>query len=407
MMPMHSTSQHGTRRRTGGFRLTIGVSRRGRSRGLALGSRATLCLLAVATAVALWACAAGLYLWCHDELLASLMARQADMQYGYEDQIAALRTELDRQGSRGLIDRHTIDTVLHDLDARSRQLEGRAAVLDALVAEASAKSGHPQRPPLDHADPRAPLTAGRGDGAVAPRPGAEDHAEATAGSLGARLASVAQRQTAVANALREPLLRQARRVTSALADTGLLKRTGFQATRGAGGPFVALTGADTLGFDDQVALLRDALARCAQLGAIADRVPLRKPLNGPLDVSSPFGARLDPFLGRPALHSGVDLLQDGDDAVRATAAGVIASAGTNGGYGRMVEIDHGDGVATRYAHLASIDVVPGQRVGPGAIIGRVGSSGRATGPHLHYETRIDGVPVDPTRFLSAGAGLAE
>ena len=73
----------------------------------------------------------------------------------------------------------------------------------------------------------------------------------------------------------------------------------------------------------------------------------------------------------------------------------------NGGYGNMVEVDHGHGLVTRYAHLSAFDVSPGQWVEPGTIVGRVGSTGRSTGPHLHYETRIDGEPVDPVRFLRA------
>ena len=78
----------------------------------------------------------------------------------------------------------------------------------------------------------------------------------------------------------------------------------------------------------------------------------------------------------------------------------------SGGYGNMVEVDHGHGLATRYAHLSAIMVVPGQAVAAGQTVGRVGSTGRSTGTHLHYETRIDGEPVDPQRFLRAGARMA-
>ncbi|MEK4032817.1 M23 family metallopeptidase [Methylocystis sp. IM2] len=123
-------------------------------------------------------------------------------------------------------------------------------------------------------------------------------------------------------------------------------------------------------------------------------------------MTSTFGYRADPFLGRPALHSGVDLRDDYGALVRATAAGVVAFAGPQGGYGNLVEIDHGGGVSTRYGHLSAIDVGPGQPVAPGAAIGRVGSTGRSTGPHLHYEVRMDGEAVDPARFLKAASALA-
>ena len=91
--------------------------------------------------------------------------------------------------------------------------------------------------------------------------------------------------------------------------------------------------------------------------------------------------------------------------MRATAAGTVTSTGWNGGYGRMVEIDHGNGLSTRYAHLSSAEVKEGQAVRAGQIVGRVGSTGRSTGPHLHYETRIDGEAVDPQKFLRAGLRL--
>ena len=131
---------------------------------------------------------------------------------------------------------------------------------------------------------------------------------------------------------------------------------------------------------------------------------LRKPLSGDLQLTSTFGYRTDPFFGRPALHSGVDLREEFGTPVRATAAGVVAAAGPNGGYGNMVEVDHGGGLSTRYAHLSAISVAPGQQLAPGAIVGKVGSTGRSTGPHLHYEVRMDGEAVDPARFLRSGVG---
>lgn len=173
-----------------------------------------------------------------------------------------------------------------------------------------------------------------------------------------------------------------------------------------GGPFVpALAkGADGL-FERDLAVAQSAVATLDGLRRALPTTPLRKPLGGELQFTSAFGYRTDPFFGRPALHSGVDLRDDYGTQVRATAAGVVTAAGPNGGYGNMVEIDHGDGMATRYAHLSAISVSPGQSVLPGAVVGRVGSTGRSTGPHLHYEVRIDGEAVDPTRFLKAASAL--
>jgi murein DD-endopeptidase MepM/ murein hydrolase activator NlpD len=106
------------------------------------------------------------------------------------------------------------------------------------------------------------------------------------------------------------------------------------------------------------------------------------------------------------LHTGIDLRDEYGAPVRATAAGRIVTAGWSGGYGNMVEIDHGNGIATRYGHLSSIVAHDGEMVEVGTIIGRIGSTGRSTGPHLHYEVRIDDEAVDPSRFLRAGAKLA-
>ena len=123
-------------------------------------------------------------------------------------------------------------------------------------------------------------------------------------------------------------------------------------------------------------------------------------------MTSPFGYRADPFLGRLALHTGVDLLQPYGSDIRATAAGRVVHAGFAGGYGDMVEIDHGFGLATLYGHMSEIDVSEGQVVAAGDLLGRLGSTGRSTGPHLHYEVRVDGEPVDPERFLRAGMEMA-
>jgi murein DD-endopeptidase MepM/ murein hydrolase activator NlpD len=106
------------------------------------------------------------------------------------------------------------------------------------------------------------------------------------------------------------------------------------------------------------------------------------------------------------MHTGLDFRGDTGEAIRATAAGTVTHTGWSGGYGKMVEIDHGNGLSTRYGHLSSIDVDVGQNVRSGQVVGRMGSTGRSTGPHLHYETRIDGEAVDPQRFLRAGLRLA-
>jgi murein DD-endopeptidase MepM/ murein hydrolase activator NlpD len=134
-------------------------------------------------------------------------------------------------------------------------------------------------------------------------------------------------------------------------------------------------------------------------------VPVRKPIIGEVDMSSPFGMRMDPFVRGPAIHTGIDLHGDTGDPVRATANGRVTTASWHGGYGKMVEIDHGNGLSTRYGHMSVIDVKVGDQVRIGQTIGKIGSTGRSTGPHLHYETRINDEAVDPQRFLRAGLRL--
>ena len=122
-------------------------------------------------------------------------------------------------------------------------------------------------------------------------------------------------------------------------------------------------------------------------------------------VSSGFGYRIDPILRRPSLHPGIDLVASAGTDVRATAPGTVVTAGWAGGYGQMVEVRHADGVSTRYGHLSEVLVLPGAKVVAGTRLGLVGSTGRSTGPHLHYEVRVDGQPNDPAVFIRAGRAI--
>ncbi len=165
--------------------------------------------------------------------------------------------------------------------------------------------------------------------------------------------------------------------------------------------------ADAPAFDRAAARVARDVATADDLAEAFSHAPLRKPLFGDPVLTSPFGYRTDPFLGRPMLHAGVDLLEPYGTEIHATAAGRVVRAGWEGGYGTMVEIDHGHGLSTRYGHMSSLLVSEGEAVAEGAPLGRLGSTGRSTGPHLHYEVRIDGEPVDPERFLRAGERLDE
>jgi murein DD-endopeptidase MepM/ murein hydrolase activator NlpD len=123
-------------------------------------------------------------------------------------------------------------------------------------------------------------------------------------------------------------------------------------------------------------------------------------------LTGTFGERMDPFSGEGAFHTGVDISSQYGDAVRATADGVVIEAGDHAGYGRLVVVDHGFGVTTWYGHLSSFNVHPGQQLRRGDTVGNVGVSGRSTGPHVHYEVRINGAPVNPMRYLRQASSVA-
>jgi murein DD-endopeptidase MepM/ murein hydrolase activator NlpD len=127
-------------------------------------------------------------------------------------------------------------------------------------------------------------------------------------------------------------------------------------------------------------------------------VPSIAPVDGP--VGSGFGFRVDPFNGRAALHTGLDYPAGIGTAIHAAAGGVVRAAEAEAAYGMAVEIDHGNGLATRYAHTSKILVKPGDLIKRGQVIALVGSTGRSTGPHLHFEVLLDGVPQNPQRFLT-------
>jgi len=171
-----------------------------------------------------------------------------------------------------------------------------------------------------------------------------------------------------------------------------------------GGPFVEFT--DTVDFDSRLRELDEALERLDKVKQLIQQVPIINPLPG-AKITSRFGSRKDPFRRQVAYHAGLDFRARKGDLIRATSAGRVTKAGWYGGYGRMVEVDHGGGITTRYAHLHEVLVNVGDRVVTAAPIARAGNSGRSTGPHLHYEVRRNGEALNPLKFIQAGRQLAK
>lgn len=181
------------------------------------------------------------------------------------------------------------------------------------------------------------------------------------------------------------------------------------AALGQGGPFIPAESfnAGTRAGSElaaTVSRLEAQLDRWSELRDVVRRLPLSVPLDQ-FRISSAYGQRRDPISGRKARHLGIDFVAPPLTPIRATAPGTVVFAGENGRYGIMVEIYHGYGIATRYAHLRKVLVRKGQEVGHRGKIGLLGSSGRSTGPHLHYEIRVKGQSRNPMKYILAGKYL--
>jgi len=183
--------------------------------------------------------------------------------------------------------------------------------------------------------------------------------------LQASLDQVEGRQMAALNAVEDGMESRVRRMRGVFSDLGLDMAQLEAATPRAamGGPFVPVKLSPSAGaFERQLYRINITRAQVERLNRTLALVPYRKPVIGEVEFTSGFGVRSDPFLGRPAMHTGLDFRAASGDPVRATANGKVASSGWAGGYGRMVEIDHGNGLSTRYGHLSQIDVKVGDQI---------------------------------------------
>jgi murein DD-endopeptidase MepM/ murein hydrolase activator NlpD len=353
-----------------------------------------------------WSVTTATYFAFRDDLLKGLIARQAEQQYAYEDRIAELRARIDRTTSRQLLDQEQFEQKLDDLVRRQSTLESRAATLVGIVdpptgSLRTSRPGDSAAVPQAH-DRRSSLELDTVPGAR--KAGKEADIGVKLSRIEASLDRVDRRQATTLAQMQERYESKARKLRGVLAELGLKLNAPVQGA--SGGPFVPIKlPGEGNSFERTITRVNIARTQADQLSRSLVFVPLRKPIPGELDVSSTFGVRFDPFLHIPAMHTGIDFRGDVGEAVHATAAGTVTNAGWSGGYGNMVEIDHGNGLATRYGHMSQIDVSVGDEIRIGQVVGRMGSTGRSTGPHLHYETRIDGEAVDPQKFLNAGATL--
>ena len=370
------------------------------------------------------------YLVLRDDLLGATAARQARMQQAYEDRISSLRAQVDRITSRQLLDQQLMESKVSELLARQSQLSQRHGRIGPMLdrAEATGKTlpaaaPVPEEKPTDvramlpaagtlaatyssasniRATDAAPFSFWSPRAAISSESNA-DHADKLFVAINQSLRTIENEQLIRINSLAENAYQTADTIKEALETAGLSVDLdyGKDAT---GGPLIAVDNATM--FETKVKELDEALDALDAIKSKARTLPIANPAPG-LAITSTFGVRRDPILGTPALHSGMDFRAPTGTKVHATAPGVVTKAGRNGGYGRMVEVDHGNGFSTRYAHMSRIRVKVGQEIRTGDVVGDSGSTGRSTGPHLHYEVRRNGDAIDPLRFIKAGKEVAQ
>jgi murein DD-endopeptidase MepM/ murein hydrolase activator NlpD len=366
------------------------------------------------------------YLVLRDDLIDATTARQARLQQAYEDRISALRAQVDRITSRQMLDQQLMETKVGELLERQTQLTQRhgrlGPILNRVELGAAALPAAAPLPP-DKPDVRAELgstspelalagaaatpfsywstrnTAAPGESSAGKS--AADRADRLFVTINQSLRTIESEQLSRINTLAEDAYQTADAISNVLEDAGLKVD---DSSTGTGGPLVAIDNPAL--FDTKVKELDEALDLLDRMKSEVRRLPIANPSPGH-SISSTFGVRKDPILGTPAMHAGMDFRAPMGSDARVTAAGTVISAGWNGGYGRMVEVRHESGFTTRYGHLSKILVKEGQKLSAGDVVGKVGSSGRSTGPHLHYEVRRNGDALNPVRFLKAGKKVSQ
>jgi len=204
-------------------------------------------------------------------------------------------------------------------------------------------------------------------------------------------------------------------IDKVLHDVGMKPNVAERTTdsRGLGGPFVPISKMRIAGIADRgfTKMLATTIAdekELETLFAVLRHVPLTTPVHGaPFEMTSGFGPRIDPFTHHVGFHPGMDFAGPWGSLIYATAPGKVVLAGWDGGFGKMIKIDHGFGIETGYGHMSSILVHAGMAVKRGTPIGRIGSTGRSTGPYVHYEIWLHDVPSNLEKFIAAGRDVDE
>lgn len=330
--------------------------------------------------------------------IAGLMNGQNDrVLAAYEDRIAQLRIEVDRLHSRQYAQAGDINLQLQELSQQQEVLMEQHQYVRQLAQKASELGLDPTAIPVGE-----PKSVALVSGSTVP-----------AGDPAADIASV---DTAIQEMMDDSRLALSVIAEAAIVSTdailGELQGIGIRpkmpdgSAEAVGGPYQpARDGPDASSIVDDANAVVEALSRFKAARGAIDLAPIHRPLNG-TRTSSGFGNRKDPFTKGRAFHAGIDFPAATGTPVLSAGYGKVAFVGQKSGYGNVVEISHGAGLLTRYAHLSAFLVKEGQTVPAGTPIARVGSTGRSTGPHLHFEVRRKEQAVDPGNYLAAGKRLA-
>ena len=309
----------------------------------------------------------------------------------YEDRIAQLRVEVDRLQSRSYAQSGDINLQLQELAQQQEVLLEQHQLVKVLVDKADELGIQATALPDDHAGDLASAQTSTGNPDI----------DATASAVAQMMDETQFAMTSIA----ETATARTDSIVTELSSLGIKVDLPENAD-GVGGPLLPPiddTAASPM-IDDandvMMALMRYQVAR-----ASIDGAPIHMPISGNFRQSSGFGNRTDPFSGGRAFHAGMDFAAPTGSTVLSAGKGVVTFVGTKSGYGNVVEVTHANGFVTRYGHLSGFLSEEGQAVNTGTPIAKVGSTGRSTGPHLHFEVRKADTAINPKAFLDAGKRL--
>ena len=409
---------------------SIVVTRNGRTRHYKINSFFLSIIVGFVVMFSVGYFAATTYLVMRDDLIVTRTNTNADKQREYEERIATLRTRLDQVTSRQLLDQQAIEAKVAELIERQKLLGARGPRIRTLMEKAEQFGLKNKTSKLDQTvtgsvvkEKQASLMPSMMGFSLRGLGKAQNFALAaqkTAKQLDALdlagyrpdsplFIEVANSMTLIdgdqkrqLNELRKQAVRKYTKFAKLMRKAGA--RVSRKPVTQTGGPFEPLD--QSADFSSHLEALGHSLQALEDIRTKISKLPVANPVPGN-SLSSRYGSRIDPFKGTYAMHSGLDFKAKSGTPVLATGDGKVVHAGRKGGYGRLVEIKHANGVTTRYAHLSRILVKKGQWVSAKHRIGKVGSSGRSTGPHLHYEVRVGKKAVNPANYLVIGRKLAK